>query len=190
MEAAVLTQDSTSGLVDGELRTQGTELLVREEPALRRVIRRYVHDESTVDDLFQEISIKVLRRINTVRSSATIRGWLFQLARNACLDYLRAQDRRPSGSPAALGGQRAGGEMGRNPVESFLSDERLSAVHRALEQLPDSQRRVIALRIQDGLDHMEIAERLGISRQAVEVRLCRGRATLKQRLEDILKGDL
>ena len=86
----------------GPLQEQGTELLAREEPVLRKVIARYVRDDATVDDLFQEISIKVLRRIDTVRNPATLRGWLFQLARNACLDYLRMQDRRPKGSPASL----------------------------------------------------------------------------------------
>lgn len=168
----------------------GTALIEREEPALRRVIKRYVRDDSTVDDLFQEVGIKVLRRIHTVRDQRTMRGWLFQTARNACLDYLRASDRRPTTHPVAedLPTSRTG--LGRSPAEAFCTAERIEAIHSALEQLPASQRDVIRLRIEDGLDHLEIAERLGISRQAVEVRLCRGRATLKNRLADILEGDL
>jgi len=58
---------------------------VREEQALRRTIARYVHHATVVDDLFQEISLKVMRRIDSVRDQQAIRGWLFQLARNACL---------------------------------------------------------------------------------------------------------
>ena len=165
-------------------------LLTREEGALRRVIQRYVRDASTVDDLYQEVSLKVLRRIDSVREPAALRGWLFQLARNACLDYLRREDRRQAGASDVLGERPAQGDLGRNPGEQFLSRERIGAVQRALERLPESQREVIRLRIEEGLDHEAIAARLKISRQAVEVRLCRGRATLKEQLDEILGGEL
>jgi RNA polymerase sigma-70 factor (ECF subfamily) len=166
------------------------ELLTREEGALRRVIQRYVRDAATVDDLFQEVSLKVLRRVDTVRDPLAVRGWLFQLARNACLDYLRREDRRHQEAVEDLSERSAGGDLGRNPGEQFLSQERLLAVRRALDQLPESQREVIRLRVEEGLDHVAIASRLGISRQAVEVRLCRGRAALKSRLDAIIEGEL
>lgn len=167
------------------------ELLSREEAALRRVIQRYVGDASSADDVFQEVSIKVLKRIDTVREPAALRGWLFQTARNASLDHLRRRDRRPEVASADLVGEwGARGDMGRNPSEQFLSAERIAAVRRALARLPETQRVTIELRIEEGLDHEAIAERLGISRQAVEVRLCRGRAALKEQLDDILGGGL
>ncbi|MBA3698546.1 MAG: sigma-70 family RNA polymerase sigma factor [Planctomycetes bacterium] len=166
------------------------ELLTREEGALRRIIQRYVRDAATVDDVYQEVSIKVLKRIDSVRDPAALRGWLFQLARNACLDYLRREDRRKGLSHDVLAEHTASGDLGRNPSEQFLSRERVTAVRRALDQLPASQREVLVLRIDEGLDHEAIAERLRISRQAVEVRLCRGRAALKDQLEDIMRGAL
>jgi RNA polymerase sigma-70 factor (ECF subfamily) len=165
-------------------------LLAREEGALRRVMQRYVRDASSVDDVFQEVSLKVLKRLDSVRDPAALRGWLFQLARNACLDHLRREDRRQGLSHEVLADHSAGGDLGRNPTEQFLSRERISAVRRALDRLPESQREVIRLRIEEGLDHLAIAERLGISRQAVEVRLCRGRAALKTQLDGILGGEL
>ena len=165
-------------------------LLTREEGALRRVIARYVRDAASVDDVFQEVSLKVLRRLDSVRDIAALRGWLFQLARNACLDYLRREDRRQAISQEALSDHAASGELGRNPGEQFLTRERVEAVRRALDRLPASQREVLHLRIDEGLDHEAIAARLGISRQAVEVRLCRGRATLKDQIDGILGGDL
>lgn len=170
--------------------TAATELLAREEAALRRVIQRYVRDAATVDDVFQEVSLKVLRRLDTVRDPAALRGWLFQLARNACLDHLRRSDRHAQVSQESLREHSAAGDLGRNPSENFLSLERIEAVRRAMRKLPPSQREVIRLRIEESLDHQAISERLGISRQAVEVRLCRGRATLKQQLDDILGGEL
>lgn len=185
-----MTLDNTDCLVEGELRQSGLDLLEREEAALRRVILRYVHDHSLADDLFQDISLKVLRRFHTVRDQRTVRGWLFQVARNACLDHLRAQQSRPNSSTIEFYDGGASGEMGRNPVERFLSRERIEAVYKALDGLPESQRSVLRLRLEEGLDHVAIADRLGISRQAVEVRLCRGRAAIKEQLADIFGGDL
>lgn len=177
---------ASSGVAEAD----AVDLLTREEGALRRIIQRYVRDAASTDDVFQEVSLKVLRRIESVRDPAALRGWLFQLARNACLDYLRREDRRQGLSHEVLGEHTASGDLGRNPGEQFLSRERLSAVRRALDLLPASQREVLLLRIDEGLDHEAIAARLGISRQAVEVRLCRGRASLKDQLDDIMRGAL
>jgi RNA polymerase sigma-70 factor (ECF subfamily) len=171
-------------------RTAAVELLQREEGGLRRVIARYVQDAASVDDVFQEVSLKVLRRIDSVRDPQAVRGWLFQTARNASLDWLRRQDRRPDRSGVLSDIHAAHGDDARSPSEQFLSRERLAAVRRALDELPASQRETIRLRIEEGLDHLAISQRLGISRQAVEVRLCRGRAALKERLDAILGGNL
>ncbi len=165
-------------------------LLIHEEQALRRTIARYVKHATIVDDLFQEISLKVMRRIDSVRDPQALRGWLFQLARNACLDWLRAPERRTTIPSEHLAQRDAVGDLGRNPADKFMANERIAAVQRALKELPESQREVLRLRVDEGLDHEAIALRLGISRQAVEVRLCRGRARLKEQLEDIIQGDL
>lgn len=185
--------DAASALVpslSGPLAVQAVDLLAREEAALRRVIQRYVRDAATVDDVYQEVSLKVLRRLDSVREPAALRGWLFQLARNACLDHLRREERRSAASQEMLADHCSSGDLGRNPSEQFLSRERIEAVRRALARLPESQREAIRLRIEEGLDHLAISARLGISRQAVEVRLCRGRAALKEQLDDILSGGL
>jgi len=184
------TATTVAGFVLGASQDDALSLLGREEAALRRVIQRYVRDASTVDDIYQEVSLKVLRRLESVRDPAAVRGWLFQLARNACLDYLRREDRRKGSSNEVLNDRSAVGDLGRGPSEQLLSSERVEAVQRALERLPASQREVIRLRIDEGLDHEAIASRLGISRQAVEVRLCRGRATLKEQLDAIIGGEL
>ena len=64
-----------------------TTLLVREEQALRRTIARYVHHATIVDDLFQEISLKVMRRIDSVRDPQAIRDAVNLLVRDAGLRH-------------------------------------------------------------------------------------------------------
>ncbi len=166
------------------------DLLTREEGGVRRVIGFYLRDHAAIDDVWQEVSLRVLRHLHTLQHQAAARGWIYQIARNAAMDWLRRCDRavvRPTGElPDAI----AAGDDGRLPGDGVLSAERITAVRKALAELPPSQREAIRLRIEDGLDHVQIAERLGINRQAVEVRLCKGRAALRERLAEIFEGDL
>jgi RNA polymerase sigma factor (sigma-70 family) len=167
-----------------------SDLLVREEGGVRRVIGYYLRDHAAIDDVWQEVSLRVLGRLHTLQHQAAARGWLYQIARNASMDWLRRCDRavvRPTGD---LPDAPASGDDGRAPGDNLLSGERIAAVRRALNELPPSQREAIRLRIEDGLDHEQIATRLGINRQAVEVRLCKGRAALRERLADIFEGNL
>ena len=166
------------------------DLLTREEGGVRRVIGFYLRDHAAIDDVWQEVSLRVLRHLHTLQHQAAARGWIYQIARNAAMDWLRRCDRavvRPTGE---LPDAAAGGDDGRLPGDGVLSAERIAAVRKALAELPPSQREAIRLRIEDGLDHVQIAERLGINRQAVEVRLCKGRAALRERLAEIFEGDL
>ncbi len=165
------------------------ELLARDEASIRRVIAGYVGHASTIDDLYQESVLKCLRRLGSLRDPATLRGWVYQTVRNACIDHLRRQAARPAGDPVAAETLDARGDQGRGPADQLLSRERLAAIERCVDALPPSQREAIRLRVQEGLDHTAIAERLGISREAVEVRLCKGRTALKAALDAILGGD-
>lgn len=167
-----------------------TELLTREEGGVRRVLGYYVRDHAAVDDLWQEVSLRVLRRLHTLEHPGAVRGWLYQIARNAAMDWLRRCDRAVVRCTGELPDASAGGADGRAPGDQVLSTERIAAVRKALTELPPSQREALRLRIEEDLDHMQIAQRLGINRQAVEVRLCKGRAALRERLAEIFEGDL
>jgi RNA polymerase sigma-70 factor (ECF subfamily) len=187
----IMALSTTSPVIDASAQS-AADLITREEGNLRRFMRRYIADDSTIDDILQEVSIKVLKRLGSVREKAALRGWLFQVTRNACLDYLRKQDRQKAKAPLLDDGATIPSQAHHNdnPMDRFVTKERIAAVHAALSELPDSQREVIRLRLEEGLDHEAISERLNISRQAVEVRLCRGRSSLKERLDDIMQGDL
>lgn len=165
-------------------------LLQREEGGVRRVIRFYLRDHSAEDDVWQEVCLRALRHIGNLDHPAAARGWIYQVARNAAMDWLRRCDRAIVRIAPELPEREDASNAGRGPGDAVLSAERIAAVRRALEELPPSQREALRLRIDEGLDHVQIAERLGINRQAVEVRLCKGRAALRERLADILEGDL
>ena len=159
---------------------------------LRDVLMRLsTHPASQIDDLYQESVAKCLAKLHTVRDAERLRGWIYQLVRHTCLDHLRRQAARPIdlGGGSILPHLGARGEGGRNPADRLLSRERTAAIERAIERLPASQREALLLRIRHDMDHTQIAQHLGISREAVEVRLCRARSALKSALDAILDGD-
>lgn len=165
-------------------------LLQREEGGVRRVIRYYIRDHAAEDDVWQEVCLRAVRHLGGITHPAAARGWVYQVARNASMDWLRRCDRAIVRIAPELPEREDASQSGRAPGDGVLTDERIAAVRRALDALPPSQREAIRLRIEEGLDHVQIAERLGINRQAVEVRLCKGRAALRERLSDIFEGDL
>ena len=58
---------------------------------LHRFIASRVADASTVDDLLQEVFVKIHQRIGTLEDDARIQSWLYQVTRNAVIDYFRSQ---------------------------------------------------------------------------------------------------
>lgn len=186
-----LMESAVTMSAPADLQVTAVGILEREEASIRRVIGRYVHHHHVIDDLYQEVCLKAIRRLGSVREPDAVRGWIYQLARNASIDHLRRQATAPARDRVIVSDELpARGDHARDPGDQLLSRERIDAIHRALADLPASQREAIRLRIEDGLDHEGIAARLGISRQAVEVRLCRGRSALKGMLERILGGNL
>lgn len=165
-------------------------MLAREEGGIRRVIRFYIRDHAAEDDVWQEVCLRAVRHIGSLNHPGAARGWAYQVARNAAMDWLRRCDRAIVRPAPVLPDHADPSATGRSPGDTVLSQERIAAVQKALAELPPSQREAIRLRIEEGLDHVQIATRLGINRQAVEVRLCKGRAALRERLADILEGDL
>jgi RNA polymerase sigma-70 factor (ECF subfamily) len=131
-----------------------------------------VGHKATAEDLASEVFFKALRALDRFdeRNPAAFRGWLFTIARNLIRDHYRAQkpvvelqDVFASNSPSA----------------ERLADLGLDTVrlHAALQELDDTEREIIRLRVWDDLPHAEIAALLDMSEGAVKVRFGR---TLKK----------
>jgi len=159
---------------------------------LRSVLRRYTETEETAQDLLQETFFQALRSLPDFRGESKLTTWLYSIAKNVALARYRKDKRR---SPleeetltrvAARSGEKAGGGTyaSWNPVEETTRNEETSLVHEALEELSENYREIIELRDLEELSTKEVADRLGLTRVNVRVRLHRAR----QKLEEILDG--
>jgi RNA polymerase sigma-70 factor (ECF subfamily) len=165
-------------------------------PRIYGFIARRVEDRSVAEDLTAttfERALGAVRREDFRNSS--FGGFLYRVAANAVIDHARRSRRTiPLGVRA---GDLDEGEHDRAAAESIGDEAATRAfsaaidrdvLRRALQRIPDAQRRVIVLKYFDGLDVEELCAALACSRQTLAVRLHRAlralRATLDQEATD------
>ncbi len=126
-----------------------------------------------VEDLAQQVFIKMIRALARLHDVAQFEAWLFRLARNTCIDHLRRQKLRRIFTPFAAEHENIPEPPG------AVDSEELDALRHALQQLPPKDRALLAL-AQEGRSQVEMAEATGTSVMAVKARLHRAREKLRQ----------
>lgn len=176
---------------DAEVRS--FESLYRDHFAtVHRFVYRFVHDGARADELTQDAFLKALKGWAAYRGEAPERVWLLRIARNVCLDYLRApvSQRGADASIDTLLGQRVEPRVasaGRNEPLSVEDSARIAqmtdCVQDFVQSLPEGLRTPLILHDIEGLTNGEIAEVLGCSVEAAKMRLHRARAKLREMME-------
>jgi RNA polymerase sigma-70 factor (ECF subfamily) len=147
---------------------------------VRRFISRMVRDEWAADDLTQDTFLKVQEKLSGLRDSSKLRPWIFQIARNRCLDFFRSRSGENAIKLEATGFKESIGPIAQIQVEQHQMSK---CVQDKLHLLPEPLRVVLVLFDTMGLSHQEIADILGIRVGNVKVRLHRARNALKEILE-------
>ena len=145
-------------------------LVERYNAPVYRFVLHYLGDAEAARDATQEAWLKVLRGASSFRGRSKVRTWVFSVARNVCLDYLRRRGRREARFEADedLGEVPAGA----TPVVERLARAELSRrVERALRELPPEQREVFLLREHGELTFAQIAAALSLPRDTVKSRM-------------------
>ncbi|HET7035066.1 MAG TPA: RNA polymerase sigma factor [Thermomicrobiaceae bacterium] len=159
----------------------------RERARLVRLCARLTGDAQAAEDLAQETLLAGWRDAHTLRDPSRRAQWLGGIARNLCLRWLRARGRELARlAPAG----ESGGIAGECDLEEELErDELARLLDRALGLLPPETRGVLAARYLEEASHAEIAQRLGLSEDAVAMRLTRGRRGLRRALTGELSAE-
>jgi len=147
-------------------------------PALRRYARALLRDRDLADDLVQDCLERVIKRWEQRRQDGDTRQWVFAIAHNLAMDFLRQQKRR--GLHLAIEDVEEKEMVTPAPQEAHLRHHELL---RFLERLPEEQRSVILLVSVEDLSYAEAAKVLGIPIGTVMSRLARGREKLLRAME-------
>lgn len=162
---------------------------------LRGFIVRRVESEADAEDILQEVFVRIHQHAATVERSERLASWLFQITRNAIVDYYRAPRRRrelPGGVSDdleqdwayAMGASDDDG-VGLMAVRSELAN----CLRPMVAQLPPRYREAVTLVDLDGLPQKEAAARLGLSLSGLKSRVQRGRRALGQVMQDCCRLD-
>lgn len=174
------------------------------EPAYRELVRRYerpvfslvyrmVRDRETAEDLAQDTFIKVLNNVERYRPEFKFSSWLFKIANNVAIDYLRKRQLdtiSTDGSRHATTASEVEAtsfdvvEPGQNALEQLTSQELGTAIERAVGRLRPMYRSCILLRHVEGRSYEEIAQTLDLPLGTVKTYIHRARHELRKELAD------
>lgn len=145
-------------------------------PRVYRVIERMVGSQDAAD-VTQDAFIKALTRLDQFHGESKFETWLYRLAVNEALQFLRRQKRRPLSTLEMEPVSR------RPAATSRLEDREL--LDRALATLEPELRAALLLREVGGMSYEEIADALGIPSGTVGSRLNRARRYMQSALEEL-----
>jgi RNA polymerase sigma-70 factor (ECF subfamily) len=170
------------------------ELIRRYERPVFSLIFRMVRDRETAEDLAQEAFIKVLNHIDRYRPEFKLSSWLFKIANNVAIDFLRKRQLSTisiDGSPMAASAAEVEATSfdvsarGESALEEMESKELGSAIERAIAKLRPEYRSCIMLRHVEGRSYEEIAATLDLPLGTVKTYIHRARHELREALEHL-----
>jgi RNA polymerase sigma factor (sigma-70 family) len=162
------TERVVSAAQQGDTRAIAT-LLSGSHAHVRRFARTLCATPEDAEDAAQEALIVMYRKIGTLRATAALASWMFQIVRNECIRRTRVALRRPVFADTA--------EPSAEDVA--LARLEIERIVDSIAKLPPEQRAVLVLRDIHGLSGAATAQTLSLSRAAMKSRLHRGRETLR-----------
>lgn len=196
-----------AALKDGD-ESAFAELVDCHTPAMLRVARGYVPSREIAEEVVQEAWIALLKGVGSFEGRSSLRTWLFTVMINIAKRRGMREQRDADVAVMAFTGGTVDPARFRGsddpypghwlpdevpspfpdtPEGSVLGDELTTLARRELDKLPERQRVVVMMRDMLGLDSAEVCDLLEISVANQRVLLHRGRAAVRQVLEDYLR---
>jgi len=163
------------------------ELVEAYQHRLINVMQHLIGRSGDAEDLAQEVFLRVYRARKKYRARCKFSTWLFTIANNLGLNWLRSRQRKPVVSLPA----QDSGPLGPRPAEQMVpsrdkppsqrlqQEELAEVVRRALDTLNERQRMAVVLNKFEDLNYAEIAEVMGLTSKAVKSLLNRARTNLR-----------
>jgi RNA polymerase sigma-70 factor (ECF subfamily) len=151
------------------------ELVERYKHLVYGMVWRLTSDRSQADDLAQEVFLKVHRGLPYFRGEARLSTWIFRIVSNVCSE---ARSRRTAEIPGAASVREPGRSDG-----AFADLELRDRLDKAIAQLPEQYRLLIAAHYLDGVQYDVLAETLDIPIGTVKTHLYRAKRRLRELLQ-------
>jgi RNA polymerase sigma-70 factor (ECF subfamily) len=169
-------------------------LIEKYRKAIINFMYRMVHNQAVAEELAQEVFLRVYRSRETYRAEAKFTTWLYRIATNLGVNHARDTKHERSAPTVYL--DQPDPETGTTPdvadmhataEEEMVRAERMRAIKKHVDALPERQRTAVVMHKYQGLDYKEIGAVLHLSESATKSLLFRAYQTLRERLKDFVQ---
>ena len=167
------------------------EVLVTDnEKRIYNLCRRLTGNPEDAAELTQEAFLNAWRGLSRFQGESSFSTWLYRLASNACIDFLRKEKRRQNLSMTVSLDDEEEARQVELPDERYAPERELErtevrqAVAAGLERLTPEHRQVLVMREINGLSYAEIGAFLGLEEGTVKSRIARARNALRKVLTE------
>ena len=162
------------------------QLITPLEQLIWRICWHYTGNRESAEDCGQETMIRIWRSLDSYRGDCALESWVYRIAANCCMDYLRKKKRDKSVSMEPMQ------EQGFDPAdpspgteEQVVAADEQKRLREAITQLPEDQREALIMTQLEKVSYEEAAKLLGVSEGTIKSRVNRAKA----RLKEILSGE-
>ncbi len=156
-------------------------LLIRNWPWLKGLVYSILGDVDEVDDVLQDICVRVIAKIDSLREPERFRPWLAVLAKRQALRHRQQKARRPGTLDEKVAGLQTD-EKSPQLFEKVEQKEQCRQILEAVKSLPEKYRQVFILAYAGDLTYGNIAEILDIPITTVQIRLVRARRMIYDKI--------
>lgn len=148
---------------------------------LFRISYYYTHHEEWAQEIVLDVFMKLWNHRKQLLDIANIEDYCFILVKNASLNYIEKEERRPTLSAELL---QESSDHNVSPEDTLISEELFARYVKALDRLPERCREVFILVREEKQTYAQVAETLGISTKTVDAQLQKATMRLKEMLLD------
>ena len=164
------------------------QLVADNEKRVYNLCRRLAGNPEDGAELAQEAFLNAWRGLPRFQGESSFATWIYRLASNVCIDFLRKEKRRRSLSMTVSLDDEAAARQAELPYERDTPERHLEraelrrAVARGLDRLSPEHRQALVLRELQGLSYAEIGRALGLEEGTVKSRISRARLALRKEM--------
>lgn len=159
------------------------ELVLKYEKTVYNLALRMVGDRDDASDMTQEAFIKAYGSLSSFRGDSKFSVWIYRIATNVCLDFLRSKSRKQQVSLTVSDDDDEDAQLdipdpSSAPEQQLMQKMSMQSVEEGLKTLPDKQRQILVMRELGGMSYAEIGAALSLEEGTVKSRIFRARKRL------------
>ena len=158
------------------------ELVLKYEKTVYNLALRMVGDRDDAFDMTQEAFIKAYGSLSSFRGDSKFSVWIYRIATNVCLDFLRSKSRKQQVSLTVSDDDEDAQldipDPSSDPEQQLMQKMSMQSVEEGLKTLPDKQRQILVMRELGGMSYAEIGKALSLEEGTVKSRIFRARKRL------------